>query len=69
MKRIGCDLWNEWNAVLEKRNNKELIERIRGDPVIYVCSIKDFEIAWKKNGWKEISSSLWINIVSAQKKV
>lgn len=40
---------------------------MRGDPVFYVRSSKDFEIVWKeKNAWKQITSGLGIVIVSAQ---
>ena len=29
-------------------DNEELMECKRGDPVIYVCNGKDFQISWKK---------------------
>ena len=39
-------------------DNEELMECIRGDPVIYVRNMTDFKIAWKKkNRWTEISSA------------
>ena len=37
-----------WKCCFEKEiNDKELMEFIRGDTVIYICNSKDFKIAWK----------------------
>ena len=48
-KRIGRVLLNKHDAVTEEVvDNKELMECMRGDPIIYVRSSKDFKIAWKK---------------------
>lgn len=71
MKAIGCAFLNKQNGVLEKvLDNQELIECIKGDPIVYVCSNKDFEIAWtKKNAWKEISSVLRIRYFISASKV
>ena len=49
MKRTGRDLLNKYDAVMEKVvHNEELIECIRGDPIIYVRSRADFKITWKE---------------------
>ena len=40
---------NKYDGVMEKvLDNKELMERIRSDPVIHFQSSKDFKIAWKE---------------------
>ena len=41
----------------------ELMECIRGDSVIYLCSNKGFKIAWekKKYAWKQMTSALEID--------
>lgn len=46
LKRIGLNLLNKHNAVVEKvADHEELVQCTRGDSVIYVRSSKDFEIA------------------------
>ena len=45
-KRIGLDLLNKQNAILEKVvDSEELMECVRGDTVFYIRSSKDFKIA------------------------
>ena len=49
LKIFSCDLFNKYNAVIEKTvDNEELTECMKGDPVIYFRSSKDFKIAWKE---------------------
>ena len=51
-------------------DNQELMKCIKGDPVIYACSSKDFETAWKKkNAWKKMSSALGVRYYTNAKKV
>ena len=42
---------------------KELMECVKGDPVIYVAAVKVLKLPErKKNAWKETSSALGIHI-------
>ena len=44
LKKIGRDLLNKYDAVMEKVvDNEELMERMRGNSAIYVRSSKDFK--------------------------
>ena len=71
METFGCDLLNKYDAVLERIvGNEELIECKRGNPVIHVCSSKDFKNCLKgKTAWKEITSSPGIDIFISANKV
>ena len=49
LKKIGRDLLNKYDAVMEKVvDNEELMERMRGNSAIYVRSSKDFKFLEKK---------------------
>ena len=44
LKIIGRDLLNKYDAVMKKVvDNEELMQCMRGDPVIYVYCSKDFD--------------------------